>query len=80
MYGPEVGRLHITLYRPSEVDEVLREVLHLNDRQFNIYRYPEYILRPWLQVVFNEAFASPSQFAFKNGMSAVGEAVEWPFR
>lgn len=81
LYGPEVGRRHdMTLYRQSGVDDQLRETLLIDAQQFYIYGDPAFVLRPWMQVGFNRAFATPAQHTFNAAMSSAREAVEWSYK
>lgn len=81
MFGPEVGRRHdITLYRQAGMDDILRDSLLIDDRQFYIYGDPAYILRPWLQVAFNTSFSNASHLNHNASMSSVRESVEWSYK
>lgn len=81
LHGPEVGRRHdMTLYRQSGLDDSLSETLLIGGDQFYIYGDAAFLLRPWMQVGFNRAFATPPQLMFNSAMSAAREAVEWNYK
>lgn len=81
LHGPEVGRRHdMTLYRQSGLDNALSETLLIDGEQFYIYGDAAFLLRPWIQVGFNRAFATPPQLIFNSAMSASREAVEWNYK
>lgn len=81
MYGPEVGRRHdITLYRDSNIDAALQEALEIDLEQFYIYADQAYMIRPWLQVGYNRAWASPQELAHNSAMNAARTAVEWTYK
>ena len=81
MYVPEAGRRHdLTLYRESGMDNSLEQSLHVQGQQYYIYGDPAYILRPWLQVAFSRAFATPEQQFLNKTMSAVRVSVEHSYK
>lgn len=62
MHGPEVRRRDdITLYHKSGTNKILLDCLFHEDKQLHFYGDSNYMLRPWLQVRSNRAFASPAK-------------------
>lgn len=81
MYGPEAGRRHdLTLYRQSHLDDTLHNTLMIEDTQYCLYGDPAYVMRPWLQVGYDRAFADDAQLLFNRTMSSAREAVEWSYK
>lgn len=75
MYGPAEGRRHdITLFRRSGVEEDLRRALLVNEVQYYLYGYPEYVLRPYLQAGF-KGVMTDEQREFNTAMYSVRIAV-----
>ena len=58
LFGPVEGRRHImTLYRMSSIEELLRNRLLNDGKQYCRYGDAAYSLRPWLQVGFSNTSA-----------------------
>lgn len=81
MYGPEVGRRHdMTLYQDSGIDLILQQHMVMDGRQFYLYADAAYVLKPWMQIAFNPAFATPPQIVHNHAMNAARVAVEWSYK
>lgn len=81
LWGPEDGRRHdSTLYCKSGIDSILEHGLLIQGRRFCVYADAAYTLRPWMQVAYPRAFATPSQQAYNTAMNASRTAVEWSYK
>ena len=59
------------------MEELLKNSLRIEGKQYCIYGDAAYSLRPWLQVGFSNKFDNDEQRIFNAIMSVVREAVEW---
>lgn len=81
MYGPEVGRRHdITLFRKSDLDNLLQNMLHIDSVRYCIYGEAAYMLRPWLQTAFPIVTAEIAELEYNTAMNGDGTAVEWSYK
>ena len=68
LFGPVEGRRHdMTLYHESAMDATLAKALIVGGEQYYLYGDVAYMMRPWLQTVF-EGILSPDQDAHSNAM------------
>lgn len=61
------------------MDEILQNSSSIGGEQLCVSGDPAYIIRPWLQVVFNRQFANAVQLVHNAAMNAAREAVEWSY-
>lgn len=81
MYGPEEGRRHdMTLYRKSNLDEVMQHSLMIEGEQFYVYGDNGFVMRPWMQIGFAPSLAGPYESMYNSAMSSAREAVEWSYK
>lgn len=72
IYGAEVGLRHdMTLYRQRYIETVLSYNLVIGGWPFYVFGYPVYILRPWIKVGIDRAFATTDPLLHKKCMSYV---------
>lgn len=80
-FCPLEGRRHdMTLYRASNMDQVLSQSLVINDTQHCIYGDPAYVFRPHLQIGFKGSYLTAEQMEYSAAMSSAREAVEWVYK
>ena len=81
LYGPEESRRHdMTLLHNSGISKALSSCLLINGRQFYVYGDAGYILRVWMQTVFNYVGASKAETEYNKDMIAVRVTVEWNYK
>eukprot|EP00171_Calliarthron_tuberculosum_P008826 IDg8826t1 len=80
IHGPTEGRQpDAVMYSRSNMDDILRDNLLIDGKQYCIYGDVAYRLRPWLCTVFPRRTATADQIQFNVSMNGVRTCVEWSY-